>query len=445
LRQLAGFENFDERVHVLRCIKPGTGCKDAPRAFSLKLASVTQSDHVGLRPTTMDPELEVKHNAAGRLVALQGKHVDDIKIGAISSEMRLIITAIEKVFGKVTYAKSKFSNCGVRHTHLDNGDVVMDQDEYIAALIPISHADLTGAKSDTDCSEALKAIFWSLLGAVAYALLTQSWIAVYVIALQRMTHKPCIIHVRRLNVLTRALQQNPQKLIYPAMNCSQHIISHSDSAFARESDHAYAMRGANFMREGISATNEVVYHLIEATAQSHKLVVRSTFGAELFASTAAADSLIPLLVTMHELRNGVLTSNQAKLMRENGGLCYRSTLVVDAMSLFTAIAAHTTKIPTEKSLALHLFWLKQLLVKGIISVLRWADTRDMTADGHTKGKVSRDAQISLMQGHFKHLYEYKDYAFSGKATELSTTICDTDADWALLDPAMHGRSKQRNP
>ena len=37
LRQFPGYEDFDEAIHCLRCVKPGTGTKDAPRAFSLKL------------------------------------------------------------------------------------------------------------------------------------------------------------------------------------------------------------------------------------------------------------------------------------------------------------------------------------------------------------------------------------------------------------------------
>ena len=61
LRQIPGYEDYDERIHCLECDKPGTGSKDAPRAFSLKLATVTRSKKVGLKPTTFDSELEVKH------------------------------------------------------------------------------------------------------------------------------------------------------------------------------------------------------------------------------------------------------------------------------------------------------------------------------------------------------------------------------------------------
>eukprot|EP00959_Pyramimonas_sp_CCMP1952_P004540 94816-Pyramimonas_sp.AAC.1 len=37
LRTLPGFSSYDDSRHCLRCFKPGTGTKDAPRAFSLKL------------------------------------------------------------------------------------------------------------------------------------------------------------------------------------------------------------------------------------------------------------------------------------------------------------------------------------------------------------------------------------------------------------------------
>ena len=35
LRQCKGFEDFDPQFEILHCDKPGTGCKDAPRAFSI--------------------------------------------------------------------------------------------------------------------------------------------------------------------------------------------------------------------------------------------------------------------------------------------------------------------------------------------------------------------------------------------------------------------------
>ena len=187
------------------------------------------------------------------------------------------------------------------------------------------------------------------------------------------------------------------------MVCGRHLEVHADSAFSKEDSKGYALKGTNVMRRGVERhSGEQVWHLLEGTAQSHKNVVRSTFGAELFAITSAADSLIPLLVTVEELAAGPLPIAQAKRLREEGGWCFKSVLVTDSMSLFQAIHAHKVKIPSEKSLALHLFWLRELLSRQILNELKWCDTRDMTADGHTKGSVDRQALLQLMNGIFKY-------------------------------------------
>eukprot|EP00435_Cladocopium_sp_Y103_P042058 s696_g11.t1 len=189
LRMLPGYESYDERYHVLRCLKPGTGCKDAPRAFSLKLASVTRNPKIGLKPLSADPECEVKH-VNGKLVLILGKHVDDLKIAGEESEVQLLLQALETTFGRSDRHDNNFTCVGIRHARDKSGTIVLDQNEYIAALKTLHHPDITGKPSDELCSEAVKKLFWSLLGAVAYTLLTQHWIAIYIIALQRQTHKP---------------------------------------------------------------------------------------------------------------------------------------------------------------------------------------------------------------------------------------------------------------
>ena len=40
LRHIPGYEDFDERKEALKCLKPGTGCRDAPRAFYLRLINI---------------------------------------------------------------------------------------------------------------------------------------------------------------------------------------------------------------------------------------------------------------------------------------------------------------------------------------------------------------------------------------------------------------------
>ena len=85
-----------------------------------------------------------------------------------------------------------------------DGKITMDQDEYIKALIPITHKELKGTAPETKASEELVSLYRSLLGAIAYSQLTQHQIACYVVALQRVATKFTIGDVRKLNVLTKS-------------------------------------------------------------------------------------------------------------------------------------------------------------------------------------------------------------------------------------------------
>ena len=179
--RLPGFEEYDERKHVLQCVKPGTGCKDAPRAFSLKLAKVTRHVEIGLQPLSSDPECEVKHRN-GKLVLMIAKHVDDIKITGEEAEVQRLIAAIEHVFGKMDRNDTDLTCVGIHHVRSRDGTITVDQNEYITAMKPIVHPDLIGKPADEPCTETITRLYWCLLGAVAYTLLTQHWIAVYVIS-----------------------------------------------------------------------------------------------------------------------------------------------------------------------------------------------------------------------------------------------------------------------
>ena len=158
IRQIPGYETYDEKIHCLECDKPGTGSKDAPRAFSIKLATVTRNPRVGLVPTTFDSELEVKHrmvNGKPKLVLMIAKHVDDIKVTGEPEEVAILMKELEHVFGKLTVSKNEFTNCGVHHTRHPDGSITLDQNEYISALIPIKHPELSNAPNTPASDELL--------------------------------------------------------------------------------------------------------------------------------------------------------------------------------------------------------------------------------------------------------------------------------------------------
>eukprot|EP00438_Fugacium_kawagutii_P035880 Skav204682 [mRNA] locus=scaffold1284:96116:106049:- [translate_table: standard] len=415
LRLIPGYEQYDERYHVLKCLKPGTGCKDAPRAFSLKLASVTRSEQVGLKPLSADPECEVKHKD-GKLVLILVKHVDDLKIAGEEREVQLLLQALEKAFGKSDRNNNNFTCVGIRHHRSPDGTITLDQNEYISALKPIHHPDITGKPMDEPCTEPVMRLYWSLLGAVAYTLLTQHWIAIYIIALQRQTHKPQYQHIRKLNSLLKVLQKQKAVIVYPAMKCAQKIIAFSDASFCKESEtKGYGVRGTVFLRVGLRNSEECC-HLIDATSQSLKLVTRSTFSSETLAAVGTADTLIPLVISMIEIMFGPFTPDELRAFREGCKTPLKVILIIDAMNLFQAWTGTSLKLPSEKSLFPHIAWLRDV-IRCTPTHCAWCDTRDMLADGMTKGSVQRDALLNAMTGTFRFEHPLHEHEFQVISTD----------------------------
>ena len=76
-------------------------------------------------------------------------------------------------------------------------------------------------------------------------------------------------------------------------------------------------------------------------------------------------------------------------------------MFTDSYSIFSYLKAQHLKFPAEKGTYFHLASLREMLVNGIISSYNWCDTRDMLADGMTKGRLDRDALVSVMHGKWK--------------------------------------------
>ena len=107
-----------------------------------------------------------------------------------------------------------------------------------------------------------------------------------------------------------------------------------------------------------------------------------------------------------EIEVGPLEKKEARDRRDKGGFLPMS-LYVDAKSIFAAITAVFIKPPADKSLLVHVQYIRELLDYCILKAIVWIDTRDMGSDGLTKGAVARDLLHEIMGGvaALKHLCE----------------------------------------
>ena len=344
---------------------------------------------------------------------LFGKHVDDIKITGELPVIKEFLALLEATFGKLKVSWNEFTNCGIRHIQdTSTFKVTCDQNHYISCLKPINVDGISKLDVDATASAQHKALFISLLGALAYTLLTRIDIAVFIAALQRVAQAPLISHLKRLNVVLRWAQRNPQGLTYAEIAQPVRLLGFSDSAFKREDEDntGHAMRGCIIVLANAASPDTMCsgkVQVLDYVSRKQKHVCRATFAAELFAAVDTADMLIMLNGALYELQHGVQTTERMRKLREEGGYSLPSWLLIDADSVFSAIAASPIKTPAERSLLIQLQWLKELLDRGIITKIVWCDTRDMVADALTKGSISRDALHKVCAGIVSILHKYK--------------------------------------
>ena len=224
-----------------------------------------------------------------------------------------------------------------------------------------------------------------LLGAVAYALMTRIDVAVCGCAMQRVTHKTKIIHVKRLNAVLRWMQANSKRLIFKPATGPSHLRCVGDAAFKKE-EAGHSLRGALFLRsfsdinhdvpnlktatylsdaqttaehgKSSTFTQSFVVHIVDAICKAQRHVTRSTFSSELLSASDTVGHSMLLALSLHGFTAGAQSAAEAKTLRETDGWNVKLSLYVDAMSVYAAATATFIKIPADKSLLSHIQYIR---------------------------------------------------------------------------------------
>jgi len=185
----------------------------------------------------------------------------------------------------------------------------------------------------------------------------------------------------------------------------------SDAAFKKEEEKGHSLRGVLYLISEGDATDDFhrncTVHVYEYLSKAVRHVTRSTFSSELHAACDSADLGILILLMCHEIKSGPISKAQARALRDDGGYSLPMALYIDAMSVFAAITATYIKHPAEKGLLSHCQFIRELLDSHVLAALLWIDTRDMLADGMTKGSIDRAELHKCMDGHQEFFHEFK--------------------------------------
>ena len=105
------------------------------------------------------------------------------------------------------------------------------------------------------------------------------------------------------------------------------------------------------------------------------------------------------------MQRGPVGTDEIRKLREEGGYAIPAELVVDGMSVFSALLSDPVRPPSENSMAGHLWWLSDQLRARQIADMLWCDTRDMRADPLTKGSIGRELILDVMRGEIKYAHD----------------------------------------
>jgi len=341
-------------------------------------------------------------------------HIDDIKGSATDSERQKLAKLLKHYFGDDLKEKlGSFEFTGVQHAQDNTKAITCHQDHYIGELsiIPIDPVDDT--KSDDDVSAAENEAFNSLVGGMAWVLVSRADISPYIGFLQRLNRQPKRQHLHMLNKVLKYCKRNSACLVYKKLPGPPYILVVADSAYqSTESDpDALALRGY-FIFLAFHPEGKIGGHLqlIDFISRRLQVIARSAFAAELRNLYEAVQEAINMAVWFHDIYRGPLTAQQCVATRDNATHFLNITACVDNFGLYSAITKDEPSPGSDASMLYHVKATRELLDKRSLHTIAWIDNRDMLADGLTKGKPPRDAiNTALSTCHWEPQQPYKTW------------------------------------
>ena len=100
---------------------------------------------------------------------------------------------------------------------------------------------------------------------------------------------------------------------------------------------------------------------------------------------------------LHEIEHGAMSASDLLGVMMRGELSPPLQIILDARSVFDAIAANPVSTPADRHLRLHLLKAREFIDRGM-TTMWWCDTRMQPADGLTKGSIDRRGLLEVAAG-----------------------------------------------
>ena len=165
------------------------------------------------------------------------------------------------------------------------------------------------------CDVVLHAAYRSVLGVVAWTVLTRAEQAVYVQALQRRAHAPRIKDCTRFNLVIRYVKWHKCRIKSITLKHPLNLVGFIDAASTAQPEEptGLVLRGLAAILQEDDHKDELMSasgnaDLVEFTVRRHRRVAPSIFIAELYGLADSIEQLMSSQVALHQIYRGTAQS-----------------------------------------------------------------------------------------------------------------------------------------
>ena len=336
-------------------------------------------------------QLAAQEYRKGNLQCLLSVHVDDINGTAPKEIADSLLKYLNDKVGRCKADCTSFLHTGIQHESAP-GSVFTHQYVYIDSIKPIDADTLTSKDEDSICDIAAHDAYRSVLGAVAWIVLTRAEVAVYVQVLQRRAHVPRVKDCKRLNVVIRYMKRHKCGLKSVALQHPLKFVAFTGAAFKAQPEEStgLALRGLAAVlaeddgKDKPSVINDLA-NFVDFTARRRRRAARSTFSSELNGLVDSVEQVLLRQCTLHQIYCGTSQTPEHIIdLLECGKLYLSVDCCVVARAVYDAISASDACGLVESSLKLHIISVRDRMACGLIRKFFWVETRDMLAHGLAK-------------------------------------------------------------
>ena len=365
------------------------------------------------------------YNSSGKLIVMLILHVDDMLVGVEKGDpmVTTFIVELKKLFDFGKWQELQIGKpihyCGGRVSLRDDGAIVLDFEEYLKKVMPITIGkgrDPEDKMTSAEISKArglLGALQWPATQACPHLNASVSLLAADIrdgkvkVMLELNKTLRFAKHAVDFKVVMQKVFSGLEDMCY---------VVYSDAAFGVRSDGS-SQGGYIVILTSLKALagETVAYNIVGWRSFKLTRVCRSSLSAESQGCSGALDELM-MIKTFTALLMDPSIDPKDEATASRGA----SALVIDAKGLYDALQKDCIGSGADKRAAIDILCSKEEIAR-LKTSLRWVSSERMLADGLTK-QHTRQSFVDMLKSGMMKLVEDKDFVAAKKKNKNERAV-----------------------